>query len=646
MIFQTRLRLVVPVFQKGDDPIDAINHMMSFLTGCCHIPRGDKYLCLLRTKENTHLVLVGSNTGKLRTVITHNALLTPFTSVEPEHLDAIDLIVMNSIQPSLLSWPISLGMASDASMRKARESKPKAVDGNTILKMGTIVIPDSDETFVPFEESHSKMLLKETMIHCFEKHRAVKGEPLATAISLRARGGLNIQLACFRDDIIRFVKELKDIFNNFKPEYLVQELVDVTKKLFYSNGKPGSDSQLNQEIFQQENSVLNQNAPSFTQLFKLSELKAQSQAKVQVMSVKEQIKSLNKDLLSHISRSCPSINNCGPQLIKVTPRKKDHESIGVRLSTSASGSQPSGNTKNDRILQTPSSNSKNKVEAHPRNVKSSLNKRNGTVNVIGICGCAELLRNQIEDMLLFHEFIKLKDLRQIYFPLDNSCDYNLIVAFCQPTPASFANLDGVDLLTGSRGDNIYTLSLGNMMASSPICLLSKASKTKSWFWALVRLSHLNLVLSIILPRLELATKVSLCNLSLCFFATMLLEGLNNYGQPKMNFMGDEVGGGPVSAMEGHPREVDARYVKTNGRHNYSDRNVRDKERSSCEGMLNNEFASIQILDSQIRCFTSISKDQKQNACRSHENLDCVTSATEQIKKQELDSRLRSWKSDD
>ncbi|GKC47751.1 hypothetical protein Tco_1065473 [Tanacetum coccineum] len=28
--------LVVPVFQKGDDPIDAINHMMSFLTAVCH----------------------------------------------------------------------------------------------------------------------------------------------------------------------------------------------------------------------------------------------------------------------------------------------------------------------------------------------------------------------------------------------------------------------------------------------------------------------------------------------------------------------------------------------------------------------------------------------------------------------------------
>nr|GFD00281.1 hypothetical protein [Tanacetum cinerariifolium] len=27
-----KTRLVVPVFQKGDDPVNAINHMMSFLT--------------------------------------------------------------------------------------------------------------------------------------------------------------------------------------------------------------------------------------------------------------------------------------------------------------------------------------------------------------------------------------------------------------------------------------------------------------------------------------------------------------------------------------------------------------------------------------------------------------------------------------
>ncbi|GJS73977.1 retrovirus-related pol polyprotein from transposon TNT 1-94 [Tanacetum coccineum] len=75
------------------------------------------------------------------------------------------------------------------------------------------------------------------------------------------------------------------------------------------------------------------------------------------------------------------------------------------------------------------------------------------------------------------------------FSVGQFCDSNLEVAFCQHT-CFIRNLEGVDLLTGSRGNNLYTLSLGDMMASSPICLLSKASKTKSWLWHR-RLSYLN-----------------------------------------------------------------------------------------------------------------------------------------------------------
>ncbi|GJV49768.1 putative ribonuclease H-like domain-containing protein [Tanacetum coccineum] len=75
------------------------------------------------------------------------------------------------------------------------------------------------------------------------------------------------------------------------------------------------------------------------------------------------------------------------------------------------------------------------------------------------------------------------------FSVGQFCDSNLEVAFRQHT-CFIRNLKGVDLLTGSRGNNLYTLSLGDMMASSPICLLSKASKTKSWLWHR-RLSHLN-----------------------------------------------------------------------------------------------------------------------------------------------------------
>nr|GFA35940.1 integrase, catalytic region, zinc finger, CCHC-type, peptidase aspartic, catalytic [Tanacetum cinerariifolium] len=69
------------------------------------------------------------------------------------------------------------------------------------------------------------------------------------------------------------------------------------------------------------------------------------------------------------------------------------------------------------------------------------------------------------------------------------CDSDLEVAFRQHT-CFIRNLDGVDLLTGSRGNNMYTLSIQDMMASSPICLMSKASKTKSWLWHHC-LSHLN-----------------------------------------------------------------------------------------------------------------------------------------------------------
>ncbi|GKC45717.1 copia protein [Tanacetum coccineum] len=47
-----------------------------------------------------------------------------------------------------------------------------------------------------------------------------------------------------------------------------------------------------------------------------------------------------------------------------------------------------------------------------------------------------------------------------------------------------------DLLTGARESNLYTISISNMVASSPICLLSKAISTKSWLWHR-RLSHLN-----------------------------------------------------------------------------------------------------------------------------------------------------------
>ncbi|GJV72932.1 retrovirus-related pol polyprotein from transposon TNT 1-94 [Tanacetum coccineum] len=108
-----------------------------------------------------------------------------------------------------------------------------------------------------------------------------------------------------------------------------------------------------------------------------------------------------QELLVYVSQTCPSFTKPSEKLVVVTPMNKVKKfrfsktltsssnihkqvesskkpdfntlvlpSTGLKSSTSASISQPTGNKKNDKISQTPSSNMKNKVEDHPRRVKS------------------------------------------------------------------------------------------------------------------------------------------------------------------------------------------------------------------------------------------------------------------------------------
>ncbi|GJT45734.1 retrovirus-related pol polyprotein from transposon TNT 1-94 [Tanacetum coccineum] len=83
----------------------------------------------------------------------------------------------------------------------------------------------------------------------------------------------------------------------------------------------------------------------------------------------------------------------------------------------------------------------------------------------------------------------VKGLGHNLFSVGQFCDADLGVAFRKNT-CFIRNLEGVDLLSGSRDTNLYTISLDDMLKSSLILLLSKASKTKSWLWHR-RLSHLN-----------------------------------------------------------------------------------------------------------------------------------------------------------
>nr|GEV93903.1 retrovirus-related Pol polyprotein from transposon TNT 1-94 [Tanacetum cinerariifolium] len=76
------------------------------------------------------------------------------------------------------------------------------------------------------------------------------------------------------------------------------------------------------------------------------------------------------------------------------------------------------------------------------------------------------------------------------FPVGQFFNVDLEVAFPKNT-CFIQNLEGVDLLSGSRDTNLYTISLDDMLKTSLIFLLSKASNTKSWLWHR-RLSHLNI----------------------------------------------------------------------------------------------------------------------------------------------------------
>ncbi|GJY33815.1 retrovirus-related pol polyprotein from transposon TNT 1-94 [Tanacetum coccineum] len=329
----------------------------------------------------------------------------------------------------------AIGFKNPFYLKKAQESEPKLYDGNVIQNTCTIEILDSEETLMLAEESRSKMLLKQqdpmvvekkvvikpvdytsvppsnpspssttnkvevpkelpkvsmvnTSLKQLKRHLAgfdkvVKERTTATAITEGTWGFEHIK-AYFRDEIIPFIKALKDIFTNFD-QYLIDELTDVqtafiqmeqaveqhrlepktfevkmnqvlnendrileqvinndivntvmnstvknacvnvhdcqkclkpetellNKKNFvereiydtlfknYNNLEKHCislevDSQINMEIFQRENSILNQSAPDIDHYFEINELKAQSQEKDKViLKLKERIKTLS-----------------------------------------------------------------------------------------------------------------------------------------------------------------------------------------------------------------------------------------------------------------------------------------------------------------------------------------------------------------
>ncbi|GKC52034.1 hypothetical protein Tco_1074779 [Tanacetum coccineum] len=193
--------------------------------------------------------------------------------------------------------------------------------------------------------------LKKLKHHLVGFDVVVKEKTTPTAIT-EGSWGFEYTKACFRDEIIPFVKALKDLFNTFD-QYLIDELSEV-QNFFHQMEQAVEQHLISKDIvnlivnsfvdnasvnvhecekclkletellnkkdfieketyYKLDNSVSNQSAPSFDQYFELNELKAQSQEKDTVIKeLKERIKSLcgnmNEDKVKKDIKEIETIN--------------------------------------------------------------------------------------------------------------------------------------------------------------------------------------------------------------------------------------------------------------------------------------------------------------------------------------------------
>nr|GEU81971.1 integrase, catalytic region, zinc finger, CCHC-type, peptidase aspartic, catalytic [Tanacetum cinerariifolium] len=244
---------------------------------------------------------------------------------------------------------------------------------------------------------------------------------------------------------------------------------------------------------------------------------------------------IRKKQITFAIPSDKSNSNTHKHVAKVKTRKTNvpvPPSTRVNSCPNASGSQPKSNTKKNRISPAKGVN-KLPVEDQPRKNKSHLrtsnrvdssSRLNRTVVRIVLwyldLGCS---KHMMEDRSRLMNFMKkfigtvrfgndhfgaiigygdyvisdnvisrvyyVKGLRHNLFSVRQFCDSDLEVTFKKHS-CYVRDTDGVELIKGSRGSNLYTISVEDMMKSSPISLLSKASKNKSWLWHR-RLNHLN-----------------------------------------------------------------------------------------------------------------------------------------------------------
>ncbi|GKC03691.1 hypothetical protein Tco_0995301 [Tanacetum coccineum] len=284
--------------------------------------------------------------------------------------------------------------------------------------------------------------------------------------------------------------------------------------------------QLNQQIFQKDKSCENQNALEFLEYFENNDLKAQLQEKdTTINKLRNHIKSLRESdkkdrvkqdmdenetinielehsvakLLSEnelLHKEIKHLKNIYKDqfdsIKKLRPLSKEQcDSLIAQLNSKfMENVDLKGSSKKAKIVESRVANNSEPSHSWGSNatdVPSSSSIINDRLSRLfsGIMGYGDYQLGNITISWVYY----VEGLRHNLFSIGQFYDSDLEVAFRKNT-CFIRNLDGVDLLFGSRDTNLYTISLDDMLKTSPIYLLSKASMTKSCLWHR-RLSHLN-----------------------------------------------------------------------------------------------------------------------------------------------------------
>ncbi|GJV70964.1 hypothetical protein Tco_1490959, partial [Tanacetum coccineum] len=164
--------LIVPVFQTGDDPIDSINHMMSFLTAVVTSRYPTTNNQLRNSSNPRQQATINDGREQVEAILGNKGLLFVTTAKGKDTCPNSEqctkpkrkrddswfqdkmLLVQAQANGQILHEE-ELAFLADPGIAEGQAHttlEPKLYDGNVIKNTSTIVIPDSEETLMLAEE--------------------------------------------------------------------------------------------------------------------------------------------------------------------------------------------------------------------------------------------------------------------------------------------------------------------------------------------------------------------------------------------------------------------------------------------------------------------------------------------------------------